>query len=93
MQPILEAKIILVIMVYKIYLVFQPINRCFKKINKTKIISSWKSKGLFIDALKSPTVNNDSLAPKLTYIEERFFVKLDGSCLVKQNGLAFNKKY
>ena len=68
------------------YLVFQPINRCFKKVNKTNNISSWKSKGLFTDALKSPTINN-----KLEYIDEKIFVKVDGSCLAEQNGLVFNK--
>ena len=50
------------------YLVFEPINRCFKKIVKTKTIPSWKSEGLFAEFLKSPTINNNSLAPKLEYI-------------------------
>ena len=70
------------------YFVVQPINRCFKKVYKTKNISSWKSKGLFTDALKSPTINNNSLTPKLEYIDKKIFVKFDESCLVKQNGLA-----
>ena len=55
---------------------------------------------MFTDALKSPSINNNSLAPKLEYIDENFFVKfggsclvkLDGSCLVKENGLASNEK-
>ena len=47
---------------------------------------------MFTDALKFPTVNKNSLAPKLEYIDKKCFVKFDGSCLVKQNGLASNKK-
>ena len=47
---------------------------------------------MLTNALKSPNINNNSLAPKLEYIDGKIFVKLDGSCLVKQNGLASNKK-
>ena len=73
------------------YLVFQLVNRCFKKIGKTKT-SSWKSKGLFAEVLKPPTINNNSLAPKLEYIDEKKFVKFNGSSLIKHDGLTSNKK-
>ena len=68
MLPILEAKIVLMMMVWKVIFFSQS-----------------------ADVLKSPTINNNSVAPKLAYIHEQFFVKFDGSCQVKQNGSAFNK--
>ena len=46
---------------------------------------------MFAEVLKLPTVNN-SLAPKPEYIDKNIFVKFDGSCLIKQDGLASNKK-
>ena len=67
-------------------------NRCFKKIGKTKSISSWKSKGLSDEVIQSPTINNNSLAPKLEYLGKKMFVKFDGSCLLKQGKFTFNEK-
>ena len=58
------------------YLVFKPMNKYFKKINNTKSISSRKSKGLSDEVIKSPTINNTSLAPKLEYIDKNMFVNL-----------------
>ena len=49
-------------------------------------------KGLSDKLIKSPTINNNSLAPKLEYIEKNIFVKFNGSCLIKQNKFTFNKK-
>ena len=66
------------------YLIFKPMSKYFKKISNTKSISSWKSKGLFDEVIKSPAVNNNSLAPKLEYIDKNMFVKFKGSCLIKQ---------
>ena len=43
------------------YLVFKPMYKYFKKIRKTKNISSCKSKGLSDEVIKPPTINNDSL--------------------------------
>ena len=31
--------------------------KCFKKIGKTKIISSWKSKKLSDEVIRTPTIN------------------------------------
>ena len=56
------------------YLVFKLMNKCFKKISNTKNISSWKSKGLF-EVIKPPTINNNSLTPKLEYNGKDMFVK------------------
>ena len=43
------------------------------------------------EIIKSPTVNNNSLAPKLECIEKSMFVKSNGSCLIKKK-FTFNKK-
>ena len=67
-------------------------NKYFKKIANAKRILSWKSKGLSNDVIKSPTVNNDSLAPKLEYINKKIIVKFNGSCLIKQNKSTFIEK-
>ena len=39
------------------YLVFQPINRYFEVITNTDYVSSWKSKGLSTESIKSPTTS------------------------------------
>ena len=74
------------------YLIFKPMNKYFKKIANTKSILSWKSKGLPDEVIKSPTTNNNALAPKLEYINKKIFVKFNGSCLIKQNKSRFNRK-
>ena len=43
------------------YLVFQPINKYFKVITNTDYISSWKSKGLSTESIKSPATSDNSL--------------------------------
>ena len=72
------------------YLVFKLMNKYFKKISNTKIISSGKSKGLSDEVIKSPTINNNSLVPTLEYIDKNMFVKFNGSCLIKHNKFTFN---
>ena len=67
-------------------------NKYLEKIGKTKSISSRKSKGLSDEVIKSPTINNNSLAPTLGYAGEKMYVKLSGRCLIKQNKFTFNKK-
>ena len=57
------------------YLIFKPMNKYFKKIANTKNILSWESKGLPDEVIKSPTTNNNALAPKLEYINKKIFVK------------------
>ena len=59
------------------YLVFKTMSKYFLKISNTKNISSWKSKGLSDEVFKSPTINNNSLAPKLEYIEKDMFPKFN----------------
>ena len=67
-------------------------NKYFKKIASTKSILLWESKGLSDEVINCPTINNNSLAPKLEYINKRMFVKFNESCLIKQNKSTFNRK-
>ena len=66
-------------------------NRYNRKTGNTNSISSWESKGLSDEVFKPP-IKNNSLAPKLEYINERMFAKFDGSCLIKRGEFTFNKK-
>ena len=52
----------------------------FKKISDTKYIPDWKSKVLSGEIIKSPTTSNNSLAPKLSYIGNKWKL-FNGSCL------------
>ena len=45
------------------YLIFQPVCKYFKFISGANYISSWKSKGLSDESIKSPTTSNNSLTP------------------------------
>ena len=51
------------------YLVFQPLNKYFKVTTNanTKSISSWKSKGIADESIKSPTTSDYKLNPKVSY--------------------------
>ena len=62
--------------------------RYFKKIVNTDHISEWKSKGFSDDITKSPSTNNNSLAPKLSYFGTKTKVSFDRSCL-KQNKITY----
>ena len=42
------------------YLVFQPLSKYFKMITNTDYISSWKSKGLSSESIKTPGYQNKS---------------------------------
>ena len=66
-------------------------NKYFKKIGNAKSISSRKSKGLSHKVIKSPTINNNSLAITLEYIYKNMFVKFNGRHLIKQNKFTFKK--
>ena len=60
------------------YLIFKPMNKYFRKIANTESILSWKSKGLSDTIIKFPTINNNSLAPTLEYINRKMFLKFNG---------------
>ena len=63
------------------YLVFQPINKCFKGITNTDYFSSSKSKGLSAESIKPPTTSDTSLTPALSYYGTKTRAKFTGSCL------------
>ena len=63
------------------YLVFQPINRYFKVIANTDYVSSWKSKGLSAESIRSSATSNNSLTPVLNYYGTKTRVKFNGSCV------------
>ena len=72
------------------YLAFQPLFRYFKVNNNTNIVLLWKSKGLSDNAIKPPSISNNSLAPTLNYYYPiKIRVKFTGSCL-KQDKVIFN---
>ena len=73
------------------YFVFQPLFRYSKlNSNNTNTILSWKSKGLYVNAIKPPSTSNNSLAPTLNYYyPSKIRVKFTGSCL-KQDKIIFN---
>ena len=50
-------------------------------ITNTNYISSWKSKGLSAESIKSPTTSDNSLTPELNYYSNKARVKFAGSCL------------
>ena len=67
------------------YLVFQPMYGYFKMITNTDYISSWKSKGLSAENIKTPTTSDNSLTPALSYYGTKTRVKFTGSCLKQSN--------
>ena len=67
------------------YLVYQPMNKYFKVIANTDYVSSWKSKGLSVEAIKPPTTSDNSLTPALSYCGTKTRVKFYRSCLQQLN--------
>ena len=63
--------------------------RYFKMIINTDYISSWKSKGLSAESIKTPTTSDNSLNPALNYYGTKTRVKFTGSCL-KQSKISYN---
>ena len=63
------------------YLVFQPLNKYFKKIANTDYVLSWKSKGLSSEIIEPPTTSDNSLTLAVSYYGTKTRVKFTGSCL------------
>ena len=63
------------------YLVFQPVNICFKVIASTLYISWWKSKGLSNEAIKPLATSDNSLTPLINYLGNKIRLKFSGSSL------------
>ena len=70
------------------YLVFQPLNKCFKVITNTDYVSSWKSKGLSAETIEPPTTSDKRLTPAVSYYGTKMRVKFAGSCL-KQSTVSY----
>ena len=62
-------------------MIFQPVYKYFKFITGTTYISSWKSKGLSDESIKSPTTSDNSLALLIGYYDYNITVKFSGSIL------------
>ena len=71
------------------YLVLQPLSKYFKIISSTNYISSWKSKGLSNETIKSPATFDNSLNPKVNYYGVKARLEFRESCL-KQDKSTFN---
>ena len=76
---------------FSIYLIFQPLHRYFKTITNTIYILSWKSRRLSAESIELPTTSDNSLTPKLSYVDYRIRVKFTGSCL-KQSKITYTHK-
>ena len=59
------------------YLIFQPVYKYFKLITGTTYISSWKSKGLSDESIKSSTTSDNSLTPIVAYYDYKITVKFN----------------
>ena len=70
------------------YLVFQPMYRYFKRVigfGTGNCIHFWKSKGLSDENITSPTTEDYSLNPQLSYLGTKTRVEFNGSCLKQSN--------
>ena len=65
--------------------------RYFKMITNTNYVSSWKSKGLSGESIKTPTTSDNSLTPELSYYGTKTRVKFTGSCL-KQSKFSYTHR-
>ena len=61
-------------------------NRYFKVIANTDFVSSWKSKGLSAESIKTLATSDNSLTPALSYYGTKTRVKFHGSCLKQPKG-------
>ena len=74
-----------------IYLIFQPIDKYFKRIvgvGNGKYISFWKSRGLSNEKSNSITASNHAITLSLDYLGPKIKVKYNGSCL-KQDKITY----
>ena len=51
------------------YLVFHPVSRYFKVIVNTYKVTAWKLKGLSDENIKPPSISDNSLNPRINYID------------------------
>ena len=62
--------------------------RYFKMITNTNYVSSWKSKGLSGESIKTPATPDNSLTPELSYYGTRARVQFTGNYL-KQSKFSY----
>ena len=72
------------------YLLFQPIKRYFKIIANSRIISSWKSKGLSDKTITPYATSDNSLTPLIDYYGSKVRVKFNKGCLKQPNKLTYD---
>ena len=72
------------------YLLFQPIKRYFKIIANSRIISSWKSKGLSDKTITPYATSDNSLTPLIDYYGSKVRVKFKKGCLKQANKLTYD---
>ena len=67
------------------YLIFQPINKCFKLNANNDYVLSWKSKGLSTESIKPPTTSDNNLTPALSYYGTKTRVTFTANFLKQSN--------
>ena len=72
------------------YLVFQPIRRYLKKVANTKYISSWRSKGLSDETIKTYDTSDNSLTPLIDHYGSKVRLKFNKGCLKQSNNLTYD---
>ena len=68
------------------YLVFQPMDRCFKLNSNTLYILLWQSKGLPNENIDPSTT---SLSPSINDVGNKIRVKFTGSCLKQSSKISY----
>ena len=76
---------------FQAYLIFQPVYKYFQTITTTNYISSWKSKGLSAESIKSPITSDNSVNPIINYYDYNLRVTFTGICL-KQSKITYAQK-
>ena len=66
----------------QLYLILQTLYHNLKRVGDTQKVISWKSKGLLIKKIFTPTTTDISLSPSIKWCENsNFYVIFRGSCL------------
>ena len=71
------------------YLVFQPINKCFKLNTNALYILWWQTRGLSTETIDPSTT---SLSPLIDYVGNKIRLKFTGSCLEQSNKISYTHK-
>ena len=72
------------------YLVFQPIRRYFKIIANSKLILSWKSKGLSDETITFYSTSDNSVTLLIDFYGSKVSVKFNKGCLKQPNKLTYD---